>query len=70
MNTLNRINESVLEACIRTDKRIGFEITVHQDDTTCMYGETVYNILIEGEVNDGFFDIERALEYLDTLDCN
>ncbi|MCP3899162.1 MAG: hypothetical protein GY707_05560 [Desulfobacteraceae bacterium] len=67
MDIINTISETVTQACIRTDRVIGLEIGVCHDESTSMYGETVYNVLKEGEVDAEFYTIETALEYLDSI---
>lgn len=68
MGTLDTLSEAVLQACISTDRYVGLEIAVNHDNSSSMYGETIYNILLEGEVDAEFYDVKEALTYLSLMD--
>lgn len=68
MDTLDTLSEAVLQACINTDRVVGLEISVNHDDSSSMYGETIYNVLLEGEVTAEFYDVNDAVMYLDMME--
>lgn len=64
---IESINESILLACIRTDRQVSIELAINHDDSSSMFGEVVYNILLDGEVEDEFYTIKDAVGYVNKL---
>ena len=67
MEMIEELFEVILKATNESDEDIGVELSIYPDSSSSMYGENVYYILFNGEIEEEFFFIADVLKYLRDL---
>ena len=66
--TIDSILKEILLASRLTEDKISFELSIDTDESCSMYGEYVYYVLRNGDVDYTTYDIKSAYLYLANME--